>query len=433
MCWKPEYVFLILSSTIVDYIAAIKIGREKSQLKKRIYLYFSLVFNLSLLFFFKYFNLFNDSIYTLLNSFNIFYDKPEFHLLLPVGISFYTFQTLSYTIDVFRGNKKPERHFGKFAVFVSFFPQLVAGPIERSSRLLPALKQKVNFSYENLSEGLKKMLWGYFMKLVVADRLAIYVDAVYNNIEHHSSLTIIAASSFFLFQIYCDFAGYSYIAIGAAKVLGIDLMENFRRPNFAASIGELWKRWHISLSTWFRDYVYIPLGGNRVSKPRFYLNLFLTFLISGLWHGATWTFVLWGALHGFYMIVEVFIKKNLKIKFLKKYNFMILGILFVFVLKVISYFLFRANSVDDSFFIFKRVFYDWTPGFYHGDGGNFINSLLAIMILTLIEIKQEFFPGKLLLLHNKCYWVRSTSFATMIAIIIYLGVFDGGQFIYFQF
>jgi len=433
MCWIPEYIILIFGSTVIDYFAAIKISKSKSKKEKKKFLYISLFFNLGVLFFFKYFNLFSDSIHELFNSINIFYNKPVFDLLLPVGISFYTFQTISYTVDVYRGKTTPEKHFGRFAVFVSFFPQLVAGPIERSSRLIPRLKQKVSFTYENFSEGLKIMLWGFFMKLVVADRLSIYVDAVYNNLEYQSSLTIITASAFFLFQIYCDFAGYSYIAIGAAKVLGIDLMENFRRPNFASSIGDLWSRWHISLSTWFRDYVYIPLGGNRVTKPRFYLNLFLVFLISGLWHGAVWTFVLWGAFHGFFMVAEVFFKKNVQIKFLKKYNFMVLGIVFVFMIKVVSYFFFRANSVSDSFFIFKRVFYDWKPGFYTGDIGIFIFCLLGILILTLIEFKQEYYPNKLLLMHNENYYVRIISVAVFISIILYLGVFDGGQFIYFQF
>ncbi|WP_203229467.1 MBOAT family O-acyltransferase [Aureibaculum marinum] len=363
----------------------------------------------------------------------MFYNKPILDVLLPVGISFYTFQTLSYTIDVYRGNTKPERHFGKFAVFVSFFPQLVAGPIERSNRFIPMLKKKKKLSYHNISEGFKIMLWGFFMKLVVADRLSIYVDMVYNDLNNQSSLTIITASSFFLFQIYCDFAGYSYIAIGAAKIMGIDLMENFRRPNLASSIGDLWNRWHISLSTWFRDYVYIPLGGNRVSIDRFYLNLFLTFLISGLWHGANWTFVLWGVYHGMFMVMEVFLKKNVKISFLRKFNFTILGIIIVFIIKVGSYFFFRANSVSDSFFIFRRVFYDWKPGFSAGDLNIFILCLVGITILTLIEIKQEYFPGKFLILHNKNYYIRLIGTAIFIAIIFYLGVFDGGQFIYFQF
>jgi D-alanyl-lipoteichoic acid acyltransferase DltB (MBOAT superfamily) len=338
MCWKPEYVILLLSSTIVDYFVAIKMAKTRIKSRRKLLLYVSLSFNLGLLFFFKYFNFFNDSVYDALQSLNIFYDKPMFDVLLPVGISFYTFQTLSYTIDVFRGYTQPERHFGKFAVFVSFFPQLVAGPIERSSRFIPMLKKKKRLTYENISEGFKIMLWGFFMKLVVADRLSLYVDLVYDNLGEHGSLTIITATSFFLFQIYCDFAGYSYIAIGAAKIMGIDLMENFRRPNLASSIGDLWKRWHISLSTWFRDYVYIPLGGNRVSTQRFYLNLFLTFLISGLWHGANWTFVLWGAYHGLFMVLEVFIKKNVKINFLKKYSFSILGIFIVFFIKIGAYF-----------------------------------------------------------------------------------------------
>jgi alginate O-acetyltransferase complex protein AlgI len=433
MCWKAEYAVLMFISTSIVYFSTIQISKANSQSKRKFYLFLSLVSNLLILFFFKYFNFVNDTLEQLLGQFKLEYDKPVLNVLLPVGISFYIFQAIGYSIDVYRKNAEPEYHFGRFALFISFFPQLVAGPIERSKNILPRLKQKIEFSYANLSAGLKKMLWGYFLKIVVADRLSIYVDAIFNNIEYHSSLTIITASSFFLFQIYCDFAGYTFIAIGAAKILGIDLMENFRRPNFAASIGELWKRWHISLSTWFKDYVYIPLGGNRVSRPRFYMNLYLTFLISGIWHGANLTFVLWGALHGFYMVVEVFLKKNIKFAFLQKYDFRILGILVVFGLKVISYFFFRANTISDSFLIFEKVFFNWVPGFYAGDAGNFVNSLLAIALLILIEAKQEFYPGRFSFFHNRHYLVRAATVAVMIALILTLGVFDGGQFIYFQF
>lgn len=431
MCWKVEYVLLIFSSTIVDYFTAINIYKSNSKRRKKVLLHLSLFFNLGLLFFFKYFNLFNDSVYDLFNSVNVFYDKPVFNILLPVGISFYTFQTLSYTIDVYRGNTKPESHFGKFAVFISFFPQLVAGPIERSNRLIPNLKKKVIFSYENFTKGLKLMLWGFFLKLVVADRLGLYVDVVFSNLESHGSLTMIVASAFFLFQIYGDFAGYSFIAIGVAKTLGIELMENFRRPNFATSFSDLWKRWHISLSTWFRDYVYIPLGGNRVSKLKFYRNIFLTFLISGFWHGADWTFVLWGAYHGVFLVVEIFLKKHLEV--FSKYDFTLIGVIFVFFVKIGSYFFFRANSVKDALYMYDSVFNNWKPGFYTGDLNVFILSIIAIFILNLIELKHEYFPNKFLLMNNKNYYVRMVSITLFIGVILYLGVFDGGQFIYFQF
>lgn len=226
-------------------------------------------------------------------------------MLLPVGISFYTFQSLSYSIDVYRGEKEPERNFGKFALYVAFFPQLVAGPIERSTNLLPQFDRRISFDYDRFVSGLRLMLWGFFKKIVIADRLAIYVNEVYNSPAEFQGLTLILATYFFAFQIYCDFSGYSDIAIGAARIMGYDLMINFRQPYFSQSIAEFWKRWHISLSTWFKDYLYIPLGGNRVAKNRWYFNLMAVFLISGLWHGANWTFVLWGFLHGFYLVFSI--------------------------------------------------------------------------------------------------------------------------------
>ncbi|MFC1785350.1 MBOAT family O-acyltransferase, partial [Candidatus Neomarinimicrobiota bacterium] len=252
MCWKAEYLLLILGSTIVDYIVAIQMSRQSTKAKKKLYLILSLAVNLGLLFGFKYFNFFSDSFRTIFDQFNVLYNVPTFKVLLPVGISFYTFQTLSYTIDVYRGKREPEKHLGIFALYVAFFPQLVAGPIERSTRLLPQLVKKYNFDYNRVTDGLKLMLWGFFKKVVIADRVAVIVNQVYNNPNDAAGLPLLIGTYLFAFQIYCDFSGYSDIAIGAAKVFGIDLMQNFRRPYFAKSIREFWQRWHISLSTWFR-------------------------------------------------------------------------------------------------------------------------------------------------------------------------------------
>ncbi|CAN5908465.1 hypothetical protein BH23GEM7_BH23GEM7_20090 [soil metagenome] len=304
-CWKPEYLLLIIASTLVDYGAALGMGAAATQARRKAFLALSLGSNLGLLFAFKYFNFFNESARALFDQFNLFYGVPAFDVLLPVGISFYTFQTLSYTIDVYRGQREPERHLGIFALYVSFFPQLVAGPIERSTRLLPQFFEKHEFSADRVSSGLRLILWGFFKKIVIADRLAIYVNEVYGNPAGFDGPTLLLATYFFAFQIYCDFSAYSDIAIGAARVMGFELMQNFRRPYFARSIHEFWQRWHISLSTWFRDYVYIPLGGNRVPFWRWYVNLFAVFLVSGLWHGANWTFVVWGGLHGFYLVFSL--------------------------------------------------------------------------------------------------------------------------------
>jgi D-alanyl-lipoteichoic acid acyltransferase DltB (MBOAT superfamily) len=303
MCWRVEYIFLIILSTLIDYRAGIGIEEASGEAERKRYLYLSLLVNLGLLFSFKYFNFFGGALNDLFSSVNIKYSLPELKVLLPIGISFYTFQTLSYTIDVYRGKKKAERHLGIFAVYVAFFPQLVAGPIERSIHLMPQFKEEHKLIYSNVSAGIKLMLWGYFKKLVIADRAALLVNTVYNNPEDYTGFPLWAATYLFAFQIFCDFSAYSDIARGSARVMGFDLMKNFRRPYFAHNIGEFWHNWHISLSTWFRDYVYIPLGGNRVSKLRYYFNIMAVFLTSGLWHGANWTFIFWGGLHGIYHVI----------------------------------------------------------------------------------------------------------------------------------
>lgn len=303
--WRPEYLLLIIASTLVDYLCALRMGRLESRRRRKKYLVLSLGSNLGLLFGFKYLTFFNESTRAVFDQLNIFYGVPTFEILLPVGISFYTFQTLSYTIDVYRGARPPERHLGIFALYVSFFPQLVAGPIERSTRLLPQFFQHHGFDAGRVQSGLRLILWGFFKKIVIADRLAVYVNAVYANPSAYDGPSLLLATYFFAFQIYCDFSAYSDIAIGSARVMGFELMQNFRRPYFARSIQEFWQRWHISLSTWFRDYVYLPLGGNRVPTWRWYTNLLLVFLVSGLWHGANWTFVVWGALHGTYLVFAI--------------------------------------------------------------------------------------------------------------------------------
>lgn len=308
MCWRVEYIILIITSTLIDYFAGLQMGKAGEKSKRKKYLLLSLFANLGLLFSFKYFNFLNDSLRDVFNYFNIFYNVPSFNILLPVGISFYTFQTLSYTIDVYRGAKKPEKHLGIFALYVSFFPQLVAGPIERSTRLLPQFFQKHEFNYNNVTDGLRQMLWGFLKKIVIADRLSIYVSAVYNNQEHHNGISLLVATIFFTFQVYCDFSAYSDIGIGSAKVMGYNLMTNFKRPFFANSVQSFWQRWHISLTSWFKDYIYIPMGGNKVPKWRWYFNIFAIFFISGLWHGAAWTFVVFGALHGIYLVIPLMLK-----------------------------------------------------------------------------------------------------------------------------
>ncbi len=302
MWWDPKYALLLLSTTFIVYITGI-LMHGRSQGIKKLCVAASVVSNLGILFVFKYFNFFNNSIRDLFDTLGMQYSVPELNLLLPVGISFYTFQALSYTVDLYRGSRKPEYHFGMFALYVSFFPTILAGPIERSTRLLPQLYREVGFDYDRVVSGLILMSWGFFQKLVIADRLAQYVNMVYANPTMLKGLPLLMATYFFAIQVYCDFSGYTDIAIGTALVMGYELMPNFRRPFFAASIADLWRRWHISLISWFRDYLYISLGGNRVGRLRWYLNVMIVFTVSGLWHGAQWTFVIWGSLNGLLIIL----------------------------------------------------------------------------------------------------------------------------------
>ncbi len=434
MCWKVEYIILIILSTLTDFYAAQQIKKSTKKSTKKRWLWLSLGVNLGILFGFKYFNFFNESVQSIFNTFNLFYGIKGLEVLLPVGISFYTFQTLSYTIDVYNEKIDPEKSLSRFALYVSFFPQLVAGPIERPTNLLPQFKQKIKFSVPNLTYGTKLIIWGLFKKVVIADRLASYVDAVYGNHTEFGALTSIIATIFFAFQIYCDFSGYSDIAIGSARILGINLMENFRTPYLSKGIREFWSRWHISLSTWFRDYLYIPLGGNRVVKWRWYYNLMITFLVSGLWHGANWTFVFWGFLHGLYLIIEnqFSSKGNSTTKKPSLYK-NTLQILFTFSLVTLAWVFFRASNVNQAFDII----------------GGFITKMddLSIMMISKLEMAiSVFFLGFLILIEiyaNKTpvidkfdktpIAIRWAFYYTLLLATISFGVFADQEFIYFQF
>ncbi len=430
MSWNVNYVFLILFTTVISYYTAIKIESSKSHSIKKIYLTISIVVSLGVLFFYKYFNFFGTSLNSVFNSFNVEQQIPYLKVLLPVGISFYTFQTLSYSIDVYKGNMKTERHFGIYALYVSFFPQLVAGPIERSTRLLPQFRVEHKITLSNVIIGMKWVILGYFMKLVIADRLALYVDSVYNNVYQHSGSTFIVATFLFAFQIFGDFAGYSSIAIGIARIMGYKLMTNFKRPYFANSIGDFWHRWHISLSTWFRDYFYIPIGGSRVTKPRWYMNLFLTFLVSGLWHGASWTFIIWGALHGLYIMIENMLKLQVigktKVSFLER----IIRIFIVFLLVDFAWIFFRANNLNEAFYIVRNIANISTDLFV--DSKVFFYGLIGLIILFITDFIIEKNNDSILLNSNLNY-KTAIYFSLLICVILMIGVFDGGQFIYFQF
>jgi len=437
MAFVPIYILILGFTIVIDYFAGIYIENAQGR-RKKLFLIISLIANIGVLAVFKYYNFFIDNLSVLLKGFALDNPLPYLNILLPIGLSFHTFQAMSYTIEVYRGHQKAERHFGIYSLYVMFYPQLVAGPIERPQNLLHQFREKYDFDYERVSQGLKLMLWGFVKKLVIADRLAIYVNAVYNNPGQHHGMTLIVATIFFAIQIYCDFSGYSDIAIGAAKVMGFKLMTNFNRPYFSRNISEFWKRWHISLSTWFKDYMYISLGGNKVSIPRWYFNLFIVFLISGLWHGANWTYIIWGALNGFYLVFAIVSKdfrdKINKVSGLAKYPalFRIVQMLTTFVLCCFAWIFFRANSVTDAFTIIKQI-PDFNTPLYIENPSIMMYSLMAIGLLFLVEYKNEFHKTTFTFFNNENWVVRYLSYAFLVILIILMGVFDGGEFIYFQF
>jgi len=450
MCWKPEYAALIALSTLIDYWAALRMGRVNERAGRRKYLVLSLLANLGLLFAFKYFNFFSASLYGILEHANLLFRAPELDILLPVGISFYTFQTLSYTIDVYRGERPPERHLGIFALYVSFFPQLVAGPIERSTRLLPQFFEKRGFEYTRAVEGLRLILWGLFKKVVIADRLALYVDRVYDYPASFHGWPLIVATYFFAFQIYCDFSGYTDIARGSAKLLGYELMENFRRPYFAKSIGEFWRRWHISLSSWFRDYLYLPLGGNRVTRWRWCYNIIVVFVLSGLWHGANWTFMIWGALHGLYLIASR-ITGSWRNRMATLFGLdsrplarKLWQVAVTFHLTLFAWVFFRANSLSEALVVLRNSFVlrlsDFArtlpTGFYNDNPARgWFDLAVAFSLIGLLVTVQLWQRSRRLsdTLINRPTWVRWSVYYAAVLTIILFGVFEHAEFIYFQF
>jgi len=408
---------------------------------------FSLIANIGVLAVFKYYNFLNHNLSFFLHGFGLPDPIPFLSILLPIGLSFHTFQAMSYTIEVYRGHQKAERHFGIYALYVMFYPQLVAGPIERPQNLLHQFREKFDFDYDRVTSGLRLMAWGLFKKVVIADRLTIIVDKVYNNPEHYNSLSLIVATIFFSFQIFCDFSGYSDMAIGAARIMGFKLMTNFNKPYQSKSIHEFWKRWHISLSSWFKDYFYISLGGNRVTIPRWYLNLFIVFLVSGLWHGANWTFVIWGALHGFYLVFAL-ITKDFREKFNKLFfidKIPLLSVLTTFILVAFAWIFFRANNVQSAIYITKHIITgipDMVAKLLNHQsiyehiaecGKKYLGqSVLLILFMEAVHYVQYKTSISSLFMKQPIY-IRWAVYYMLITVIVYWGVFENRQFIYFQF
>lgn len=458
MSWNASYALLIGFSTLATYLAGVFIDKENEGenrvSKKKAILILCLVVNLAILFFFKYFDFAVDNINFVLGGFGK-QINPKFDVLLPVGISFYTFQALGYIIDVYRADVKAEKNIIRYALFVSFFPQLVAGPIERSKNLLSeldGLKTKNLWDYKRITEGAMVMLWGFFMKMVIADRVSIFVDAVYEKYWMYGTVELALATIFFMFQIYCDFGGYSLIAIGSAKIMGVDLMENFRAPFFAVSIKDFWGRWHISLTSWFRDYVYFPLGGSRKGKVRKYINNLIVFLLSGLWHGAAWTYAIWGMLLGLFQIigelldpVKKWISDKTKVN-KKALSHKLICIVFTFMLVCTASVFFRATNVKEAFEILGRIV--TRPNFWvlfdeslfsFGFGvKEFRVTIVALVILFLVDLVREIKNQKIEeFLSEQNLWFRWLVLIVLFVFCVVFGVYgmgyDAGQFIYFRF
>ncbi|HMX86745.1 MAG TPA: MBOAT family O-acyltransferase [Saprospiraceae bacterium] len=448
MYFIPVYIVILFGTIVIDYFAGIYLEDTPYPAKKKYYLMWSLAANIGVLAVFKYYNFFLDNINE--TALAIF-DKPTalryLGIALPIGLSFHTFQAMSYTFEVYYGRQKAERHFGIYALYVMFYPQLVAGPIERPQNILHQFHEKKFFNYDRFSSGLGLMVWGMFKKVVIADNLAGLVNMAYTHPEDKSGWVLLIASYFFAIQIYCDFSGYSDIAIGAARVMGYDLMENFRNPYVSGSIREFWSRWHISLSTWFRDYLYIPLGGNRVGKSRWMFNLFIVFLVSGIWHGANWTYVIWGALHGIYLMIAIvkddyFQRNNLTEKFNQLRLRKIWDVLITFHLVTFAWIFFRAESVQDAFVVIRKIFtLDFNPAlikasinFFALDPKHFGRIIFLIAIILGFMIADPMIDpiAKRKKELRQPVW-RFGLYATLVACIILLGFFGEVSFIYFQF
>lgn len=454
MIFKPVYILILFFTIVIDYFAGIWIDGAQGK-NRRTLLLLSIVANVGVLAIFKYFNFLNANFSVLFSFFGQSNPIPFLSILLPIGLSFHTFQAMSYTIEVYRGNQKPERHFGIYALYVMFYPQLVAGPIERPQNILHQFRQNFDFDYNRVMLGLRQMALGMFKKVVIADRLAVYVNQVYDHSNNYSGPTILLAIVFFSFQIYCDFSGYSDIALGSARVMGFNLMKNFDKPYFSQSISEFWRRWHISLSTWFRDYLYIPLGGNKVGKGRWYFNLFFTFLISGLWHGASWNFVIWGGLHGFYLIMALLFAKPISrssaalVNLLGSGTIAVFHNLWTFCLVAFAWIFFRSTDFQQAYYMITHIGVDFWKGikgilfnennlrdhFLYAERNKlhlFLSIFWVASILIFEFIQRQISITESLLQKPVIFrWCLYLGFA---ACFILFGVFESKQqFTYFQF
>ena len=448
MAFVPVYILILLFTIVIDYIAGIMIENATDKQRKP-YLVMSIIANVGVLAFFKYYNFFAINVNDVFTVAGVHFRAPFLKILLPIGLSFHTFQAMSYTIEVYRRKQKAEKHFGIYALYVMFYPQLVAGPIERPQNVLHQFHEKQDFTYDNAVKGLRLMLWGLFKKIVIADRLSGITDQIFNDPHKYSGVALAIGAIFFSFQIFCDFSGYSDIALGSARVMGFKLMTNFNKPYHSRSISEFWKRWHISLSTWFRDYLYISLGGNRVSIPRTYFNMFIVFLVSGFWHGANWTFIVWGGLHGTFIVFAMLTSKYRKnfddLTGISKVHWLnnTMNVVITFTLATYAWIFFRANNIQDGFFItaqltkipseIMQVFKIHKIAFLHLPAiyqlKNCLYAILFLEVAHIVSIKYDFEHG-----FNKIpKLLRWSAYYAGIIGIFYFGIFEKHAFIYFQF
>ena len=438
MAFIPQYIVILAITILIDYFAGIWIADSTDPKRKKVWLVTSIISTCLVLFVFKYFNFFNANFKGIADLMGLHYPVPMLNIILPIGLSFHTFQSLSYVVEVYRGNQKPERNFGIYSLFVMFYPQLVAGPIERPQNLLHQFHEEHKWDYNNIIAGLRMILWGLFKKMVIADRIAALIGPVYAEPTQHFGFELWLTALLFGFQIYCDFSGYSDIAIGAGRVMGFHMMTNFNRPYFSKSISEFWKRWHISLGTWFRDYFYIPLGGNRVSKPRYYFNLMATFIVSGLWHGASWNFVIWGGLHGALQVIEALSRKwrirtglaaqsGLRPWLQGLYVLIATNIIWIFFrsrdLPTAAAFLTQATHLDQT---------RWGEWHFGSAPVQLYIALAGICIMEGVHVVERRLklPEWLGGLPNMARWAF---YSVLVLAIAHLGMYGNTDFIYFQF
>lgn len=432
MFFIPQYIFILFATILIDYSAGIWIEKTKPE-RKKIYLIISIIATCLVLFIFKYFDFFNHNMLLLSHQFGFYYPHKVINLILPIGLSFHTFQSLSYVIEVYQGNQKAEKHFGIYSLYVMFYPQLVTGPIERPQNLLVQLREEKKFIYSNLSEGLRLILFGLFIKMVIADNIAVYVDKIYTNPSDYNSFSILKGLFFYSFQIYCDFLGYSTIAVGAARSMGYNLMDNFKTPYLSKSIGEFWQRWHISLSSWFRDYVYFSLGGNKVKIQRWMINILIVFVLSGLWHGANWTFILWGLIHGLVYITENIFKRLFKTDKIDNKVFLYVSNIFnvvkTFIIVSFIWILFRASDLQQVKIIFKSIIKNIhvRDSFSVDPKVWLFLGLFIIIDIRLFNTRFDFWCNR------KSTITRWALYALMIFSIIVFSSVNNFPFIYFQF